>query len=120
MVNSAGVVAADYLAPVDLNFGTATLTQTAQALVNRGLVTDSTSTIDPTPANRFTVGYMAAGSADLAVVALADLVDALETIGVLEPSTVIDPFYEGAAAQPATLAALLTALEAKGYLNNTA
>lgn len=123
MTNSAGVVGPAYMTPVDLNFGTATLTQAAQALVDLGFIEDSTATLTPATAGVVGPRHIAPVSADLAVVALADLVDAMESQALLDPvnpagSVGVD--YLDAEPQPATLAAFLTAMENLGIFNNTA
>ncbi len=124
MPNSAGVVGPDYLTPIDMSFTGATLTTVAQAIVDLGLVTDSTATITTTNVNP-SVDYLPRVSADLSgVLAASTIITALESAGVLDDAgsglSVVGPDYL-APQNPATsdLAGILTAMESAGYFNDT-
>lgn len=124
MPNSAGVVGPDYLTPIDLGFGAATLTNVAQAVVDLGLVVDSTATITTANVNP-SVDYLPRVSADLSgVIAAATLITALESAGVLDDgggvANVVGPDYLAPQDPPTTdLAGILAALASGGYLNDT-
>lgn len=122
MPNHLGVVANDYLAPIDLDFGTATLEQTAQALINRGLLVDSSATKNPAVAGVAAPFYQTPPEQDVAVTTLAELEAALNASGLIQPvaAGVVGYGYETPGANPASLADLLTRLAEQGWLNDTA
>jgi hypothetical protein len=122
MPNHLGVVANDYLAPANLNFGTATLEQVAQALIDRGLLKDSSATKNPAVAARATPFFTKPPEQNVAVTTLAELETAMNNSGFLSPVTtgVVAPGYQKPGADPATLADLLTRIAEAGYFNNTA
>lgn len=118
--NHLGVVANDYLKAVDLDFATATLETTAQALINRGLLKDSSATKNPAQAGRMTPFAVKPPEADVAVTTLAELETALNASGLISPVSAgaVGPGYQKPGADPATLADLLTRLAEQGWLND--
>lgn len=124
MPNSAGVVGPDYITPIDIDGAAAVHADAAQAVVDLGLVTDTSETFTPDPAGIVGPDYVIPVEADISVGGLAD---AMADQGILEdsetsPPTVVGPDYQApvsVAFSTITEAQFVTAMAEAGYFNDT-
>lgn len=116
-----------YMKPIDIDFATATLETTAQALINTGYIEDSSATKTPSPAGLVSPTYAKPDATqNLAVTTLTELLTALQNVGLIRNNAGTDPqVFPPGYNKPeevnfgtVTLAQLLTALGTAGILRD--